>query len=73
MYSPSSRFDRPDQRQARLIDAALLVQRTFGTRAAAILLADAGIGFRLTVRVLSEPYQRRGWAMRAFALVPARH
>jgi hypothetical protein len=72
MRSPSSRFDRPNVRQARLIDVALLVQRTFGTRAAATLLADAGIGLRLTVRVLAEPYQRRGSVMRTFALVPAR-
>lgn len=58
---------RPDARTARLVDVALQVQRVAGTRAAATLLAGCGVSFRLTVRVLNEPYQRRGWVNRRFA------
>lgn len=59
--------DRPDVRQARLIDLALLVQRAAGTRAAAAMLTSCDTDFRLIVRVLAEPYQRRGWLKQAVA------
>jgi hypothetical protein len=64
---PPSRSDRPNLRQARLIDLALQVQRTAGTRAAAAMLAACDTDFRLAVRVLAEPYQRRGCLKRAVA------
>jgi hypothetical protein len=58
---------RPDVRTARLVELALQVQRVSGTRAAAAMLVTSGTNFRVIVRVLSEPYQRRGWVKRAFA------
>jgi hypothetical protein len=56
----SSLFDRPNVRQARLIDHALQVQAAAGTRSAAAMLAICGIDVRLAVRVLAKPYLRRG-------------
>lgn len=51
--------DRPDASTASLVDTALVLQAEFSTRAAAWFLTSKGADFRLTVRVLSEPAQRR--------------
>lgn len=51
--------DRPKTDMARMVDVAIALRDEFGARAAAGFLAAAGAGFRLTVRVLSEPRQRR--------------
>jgi hypothetical protein len=54
-----SQTDRLKEDIARLVDAALELQSEFGTRPAAAFLHAGGADFRLTVRVLLEPGQRR--------------
>jgi hypothetical protein len=50
---------RLNAEMARLVEIALEIQISYGAHAAANFLTAYGAGFRLTVRVLSEPRRRR--------------
>jgi len=51
--------DRPNQHHARAVEHAISLQGKYGKHRAAHFLIAQGASFRVTVRVLAEPSQRR--------------
>ena len=50
---------RRDLATFQIVEAGIALMRVYGTAEAAKFLSDAGVGFAVTVRVLSESGPRR--------------